>query len=300
MRMSSTSLMKAIPPRARGNLPLQRFASVLGNGEAGSRLPTFDLIRRLALATATLFLVPCLPAQDADSVFQSANRDFASANYEQAAAKYRGLVEKELTSPDLFFNLGTTLQRLGDPGGAVLWLRRTLVLDPTLPEARQSLEFLRQKIGFLEFASSPSQQFVRSLSPTALTLCFVLCAWMAAILAVAAFAFPPLRPVRSWCLVGTAVLAMIAFSLHRLHGFRESRFAPEAFATVTASGAAALTAPADDAKEVIDLPPGSEVRILQQTGAWVYADIPGELRGWIRATSIAPNWPAISPKPPAP
>ena len=57
-----------------------------------------------------------------------------------------------------------------------------------------------------------------------------------------------------------------------------------------------FTAPAPDAKSVIDLPPGSEVRILRDSGPWRYVEIPGDLRGWIRAEALEPVWPIIFPK----
>ncbi len=46
-----------------------------------------------------------------------------------------------------------------------------------------------------------------------------------------------------------------------------------------------------DSAPVISLPEGSEVRIIQDTGPWIYALIPGNMVGWIHHTSVEKNWP---------
>ncbi|MEM9017807.1 MAG: SH3 domain-containing protein, partial [Verrucomicrobiota bacterium] len=72
---------------------------------------------------------------------------------------------------------------------------------------------------------------------------------------------------------------------------RDARLSPENFAIITSEETSAVTAPTPGAKSVIALPPGSEVRILQDAGAWNYVNIPGGLRGWIRASDVEKIWP---------
>ena len=58
-----------------------------------------------------------------------------------------------------------------------------------------------------------------------------------------------------------------------------------ALAVITAKQVEARLATADNAKSVLLLPAGSEIKILSERGDWVYAALPNDQRGWIPATS---------------
>ncbi len=56
----------------------------------------------------------------------------------------------------------------------------------------------------------------------------------------------------------------------------------------------AYTAATVTSGSVIDLPPGSQVRMLERRGAWVYVEVPTDsekLRGWVEVPALAPLWP---------
>ena len=72
--------------------------------------------------------------------------------------------------------------------------------------------------------------------------------------------------------------------------------------TARGPGAAALaprdvrayTAATTTAGTVMDLPPGSQVRVLEKRGAWTYVEIPSRpenLRGWVENRVLIPYWP---------
>ena len=86
-------------------------------------------------------------AQESVEVFSSANEDFESGDLNQAEMKYRRLVENGRISSDLYFNLGTTQYRLEEPGEAMLWFRRALVVEPRAPEVPQNVANQRTKLG---------------------------------------------------------------------------------------------------------------------------------------------------------
>lgn len=249
----------------------------------------------LLLTTGLLVAIPTRSiAQDANAVFRSANEDFSEGDYSQAALKYRGLVEEGLVSPDLYYNLGTAEFRNGQPGQAMLWLRRAQLLDSNLPEVRQNVEYLRTRLAFLEFNDTGFDQVVRSLPRSLPLWAMSIATWLAALSLAAGFAIPRLAPNRSGLIALAVVLLLVTILANRVGHYRSTRLAPENFATVVTSDAAALTAPVPGSKAVIELPPGSEVRILQESGPWIYVDIPGNLRGWVREEVVEPVWPVSS------
>jgi hypothetical protein len=74
-------------------------------------------------------------------------------------------------------------------------------------------------------------------------------------------------------------------------------------AMVTAPGTKAYTAATVTSGTVSALPPGSEVRKLEERGAWSYVEIPANpqtaddsterhpYRGWVQTSALTPCWP---------
>jgi hypothetical protein len=162
-----------------------------------------------------------------------------------------------------------------------------------LPEVRQNLEFLRTRVAFLEFADSGWQRFLSELPESFFPWVVSLLLWLGLILGILGFCLPSFRHFRSWGINIAIMFLMLAFVINRLGNYRKSRIAAENFATIIAPSASAVTSPTPTAKPVIELPPGSQLRILQVDKNWVYADIPGELRGWVRAKEVEQNWPVF-------
>ncbi|MDF1824305.1 MAG: tetratricopeptide repeat protein [Verrucomicrobiales bacterium] len=246
-----------------------------------------QILVTLAVSAASL----TIGAEDSNELFTSANTAFESGDYGKAARNYERLVEDGLISSTLYYNLGTTAFRLEKPGEAVLWYRRAGLIESGAPEVTQNLEYLRTKLGFLEFAETDLDRFLRTLPPETGRWIGSVLLWGGAFALAATFCIPRLRKQRTAFLTLGIILVVSGYAALRLNQYTGEQLAPENFATVTSANTKALTAPAPGAKTVIDLPPGSEVRIIQASGPWRYVDIPGELRGWVRAEEITPVWP---------
>lgn len=228
---------------------------------------------------------------DPAAAFAEANRLFESGDHAAAATAYEALARDGHLSAGLLYNLGTTKHRLGETGEGALWMRRALVLEPGMPEATQSLAYLRSRFAWFEFADTRLDRFLAGLPPTFGRWAVALSLWAGALAIAASFSLPRLRPNRPALLTLGFVLLMVAFVASRAARYRAERLAFENFATVIQDGTNALTAPVPEAKAVIALPPGSELRLLQSTGPWSYVEIPGNLRGWVRSETVAPVWP---------
>jgi tetratricopeptide (TPR) repeat protein len=251
---------------------------------------------RLRLSILAIFLgasgiVLAEPGAD----FEQANRLFESGDFAGAKTAYETLVRADHLSPELFYNLGAAHHRAGQSGEGVLWMRRALVLDPGMAEARQSLAFLRSRLGSLEFSESGLARFIAALPPGFGAWSVSLCVWIACLSAAAGLFLPRLRPSRPAFLTLAVLLLVTAVVVHLVSRYRSTNLAVENFATVLSAETDAFTSPTPDAKKVIDLPPGSEVRLLQRSDKWSYVEIPGDLRGWVRSDTIAPVWPIERP-----
>lgn len=220
---------------------------------------------------------------------------FLKNDWAASEKSFKGLNDANFIAPELYYNIGAAVEKLERPGEAVLWMRRAILIDPGMIEPMQNLKFLKNKLGYLEFSDEGLPAVLRSLPPSLGAWIAMTGLWLVAICLAMAFLLPRyqerrFRPLFFACLAAALALAGAWFSQHYT-----KNFAIENFATITANGVTARTSPVPDAKTVIDLPPGSEVRILQNAGPWTYVEIPGEIRGWLRNEQLAPIWPANTP-----
>ena len=227
-------------------------------------------------------------ADDPAPAFAQANSAFATGDFAKAESAYQKLAAGDLVSPELFFNLGNAIYRQDRPGEAALWYRRALDLDPRFAEARQNLEFIRKRTGFHEFDLRGIDAFFSRLSAGELTAILTAGAWITVLALVAAMVVRRFREYRpllySIALLAIATAVGAGWGLHRQRGLIHD----DSRAIVIANEAAAVTGPVPDAAKVVDLPPGSEIQIIQSAGPWTYVGIPQDIRGWVRTESIAP------------
>lgn len=252
-----------------------------------------SLFQKLAIITLLIGFV-CSPAQavdDPDVKFTGGNRAFEDGRYDDAERVYRQLFEDGNISIELLVNLGNALYRLDRPGEAALWYRRALELDPRAAEARQNLRVVKLETGYREFDLSGLNAWLSRISPGELTAALSIGLWLVALSLAAAFTLPFLRDWRPLLFV-TASLGLV-FALASAWGLRrqQDQLDTEDLAIVTGNETAAVTQPLPEAEKVVDLPPGSEIQIIQQRGPWTYVGIPDELRGWVRTDAIgAVRW----------
>ena len=64
--------------------------------------------------------VAYLPAQSYQILFESANRDYLAGQYDQAIEKYLQILENDIESGEVHFNLGNSYYKLDDYGRAIL------------------------------------------------------------------------------------------------------------------------------------------------------------------------------------
>ncbi|MCB1088792.1 MAG: tetratricopeptide repeat protein [Verrucomicrobiae bacterium] len=237
-----------------------------------------------------------------DTVFDRGNQAFESGAFGDAETAYRSLVADGFVSAELFYNLGDSLYRQNRRGEAALWYRRSLVLDPRFAEARQNLELVKRQTGYHQFELSGLNAWLARISSGELTAVLSFGVWIA-ILAIASIFL--VRRAREWrpLLITTSVVAAALAATAVWGLIRQSKaLDPDDLAIVTANDASAVASPVPDAEKVVDLPPGSELKIIQRAGPWTYVGIPQDIRGWVRTEAIAPViWfgphaaPAVSP-----
>jgi tetratricopeptide (TPR) repeat protein len=217
-----------------------------------------------------------------EPVFAKANQAYGEGRYEEAAAGYEELASSGRWSANLFYDLGNARFRLGDFGKAILNFERALALDPHHPEADANLRLARDEARALELRKDWIERYAGLAAVGQWSVAASIAFWFALFVAMRLY-FSRGRLGSRLTLVGLGLLLCGAsvFAIYTLeNGARGS-----ALAIVTGKQTDARLATADNAKSVLVLPPGSEIKILSERGDWIYAALPNDQRGWIPAAS---------------
>ncbi len=235
----------------------------------------------LLLCAASIAFAPAARAQ-ADATFAKANAAYAAGHYPEAVKAYEELVKGHHWSASVFYDLGNACFRAGDPGRAILNYERALALNPNQPEAQANLRVVRDQARALELSDNWPETHLDFLTADQYAILCAVAFWLAAF-TLAALLFMRRRPV-VWVFALLLLYAIAGGSAYAVWAFENGRHGRD-LAIVTAPQIQARLATAENAGTVLVLPPGSEIKILSTRGAWSYAQLPNDLRGWIPATS---------------
>jgi tetratricopeptide (TPR) repeat protein len=235
----------------------------------------------LFIAAIAFVLVGSLSAAD-ESAFAKANQAYNEGRFEEAAEGYENLVRSGNWSANLFYDLGNARFRLGDFGKAILNYERALALDPHHPEADANLRLARDEARALELRKDWIERYANMATVKQYSIAAAVGFWFALFL-VAHLLLSRRRSVGRIALIALSIVvcAVSIFAIFTL----ENGTHGNALAVVTGKEIEARLATADDAKSVLLLPAGSEIKILSERGDWIYAALPNDQRGWIPATS---------------
>jgi tetratricopeptide (TPR) repeat protein len=233
-----------------------------------------------ALLVSLVFVAPLFAQSDAQ--FAKANQEYAAGQFKQAINDYEALVGAGEWRANLFYDLGNAYFLAGDFGHSILNYERALALEPRHPEAQANLRIARDEARALELQPSWLERYLQFGTVNQYAVAAAIAFWIAAFSLTGSI----LRRRRSGRLIILTVVSLAVFvSLVAAIFWLDFAGKESERAIVTGKGAQARVATADNANTVLALPAGSEIKILQQRGDWLYAALPNNLTGWIPAKS---------------
>ena len=214
--------------------------------------------------------------------FTKANQAFDQGHFQEAIDAYQELVRSGQWNAGLFYDLGNAWFRLGDFGHAILNFERALALEPRHPEAQANLRLARDEARALELEKNWTERYADFATINQYSVTAALAFWIA-LFAIAQLYFGRRRSAKLVTLIIAAVCfasaaVFVAYTV-------ETGGKGAALAVVTGKNVEARLATADNAKAVLSLPSGSQIKVLSERGDWIYAALPNGLRGWIPANS---------------
>ena len=235
----------------------------------------------LGLIVLMIALIPAAFAAD-ENAFEKANKAYAENRFGEAAANYESLINSGKWNANLFYDLGNAWYRVGDFGQAILSYERALALEPRHPEADANLRLARDEARALEMRRDWIERYAGIATVKQFTIAAAIALWFALFLVAHSFFASRHSAGRIALIVLCLIVGGISiFGIVTL----ENSARGAALAIVTGKDVDARLATADNAKSVLLLPAGSQVRILSERGDWIYAELPNDQRGWIPASS---------------
>jgi hypothetical protein len=214
--------------------------------------------------------------------FAAANQEYAAGHFKEAIDGYEALARKGTWSANLFYDLGNSYFHTGEFGHAILNYERALALDRHHPEAQANLRIVRDEARALEITPTGGERFAQFGGANQYAVAAAIAFWLGLFLTI----WWMFSERRSGAAIALSLLCLFVFALAVLSIFWiETGNKGRSLAVVTENNVEARLATADNARSVLALPPGSEVRILSKRGDWIYVALPNDLRGWIPAKS---------------
>ena len=274
----------------------------LGAGERSRILSTLaPLLKRTALliaALATLSLNAGAAEASPDEIYQQARTALEKGKFTQAQYLGESLTKQQppALSAAVFTLIANARYRQEDLGRAAMWYQRAQLLDPLNPEVRQNLRHLDEKLRFFRFGeASLLAEWSLLLDKNTWVIAASAGVWLI-LLAL-------MRLILAASRKGSGVFALIVSIIGLLVFIPSATFASirpapsdrvKDVMVVTARDVNAYTAATITSGNVIAIPPGSQVRLLEKRGAWSYVEIPSgdeHVRGWVESATYTPLWP---------
>jgi tetratricopeptide (TPR) repeat protein len=267
---------------------------------ASRRQEILRTLKKLAF-TLLFFIVVGAQSLQAAEAKDPAAHAYQQGKYKDAIGHWLAAGPYEELSATTLYNIGNACYRAGSQGHAALYYRRTLLVDPTLDEARQNLRFLERKFGALTI-KRPEYQYTLTKFPASWFRNILLGSLWGILIAI--LVFPATRRGSNLRIAAISALLIcplltVGSSLARHYYPNDAVFAPyEEQAVVIADKTTVHADASRTSGQVIEVPAGSLCRVIRRTDRWVYIAFASQTRGWVPADRIEELIPSSPPKVP--
>jgi cytochrome c-type biogenesis protein CcmH/NrfG len=267
-------------------------------------------LRRLLQATAVLLVLAftsgslqAAATDEAANLYQQARESLMQGKFTKAqyAAERILKLSPPPLSAEVFTILGHARFKQDDMGRAALWYQRAALLDPANTELQQNLRLLDERLRFFTLERhSPVALWSLKLAGNQWALLAAAGGWLI-VLALAwrvwvgrASALNAGRRLAALLVALCGVLIVIpSATFAAMRPMPAERVRDVMVVTqpeVSLYAAATVTSASN-----LDLPAGSQLRLIERRGAWSYVEVPvaadEPTRGWVESSVIQPLWP---------
>ncbi|MCB0507757.1 MAG: tetratricopeptide repeat protein [Chitinophagales bacterium] len=239
------------------------------------------------LLLVCLFLFISVQAQNAKSMFETANSYYKNKQYEEAEKMYQLIISKEKQNAAVYFNLGNTYYHLKQYANAVLYYEKAKKIHPDDKTIQHNIN-LTNNILFKQielskgfFVTKKIEGFVHRTSSYRWSIYLLISFWLGSILIVIYFFTSNSTSLKIGFI--TLILAIV------FAGFTYSAFKNEHrqdFAIVMQANSSLRKSPVESATTTVAVSAGMKVQILDSDKNWRKVKLPNDKIGWIEVNQI--------------
>lgn len=225
-------------------------------------------------------------SSDNQLIVAKGNTAYSTGKYQEAIDNYSKVLEQDLESPDLYYNLGNAYFKLNDMPHAILWYERARRLNPGSEDINFNLSVANSRI---TDKIEPLPEFFMKRWLMAVTNLLSMDAWAKAgivflILTLSLFSVfiasrvLLLRKLGFWsgfsCLLMTAVFLLFAWGSYRSQQSEQSAVILNPTVTVKSS-------PDEKSTDIFVIHEGCKIQLLDHIGNWYEVRIANGSVGWV-------------------
>lgn len=228
-----------------------------------------------------------LAAEDSGDLFMQANEAYIQGDFNRAIELYKDIVRSETVHlPEVYYNIGNAYFRIGQPGRALLWWERTLILVPRDKDARFNRTFARTRL-LKDYQSRKAADIILRLLKNSInlneakTLCAVI--YIVGMLCFAGWLFLRNKLYVKTSLMCLCLVIISGVYLRVIYVYQVS----SRRAVIVVPTAEVYNGPDESFNVGFTIPEGTEAVLLREKSAWQEIGIKRRgLKGWIKKEMV--------------
>lgn len=238
-----------------------------------------------------LFIQSLLFSQNFENKFQEANKFYQSEDYKNAINLYNNLLEENIKSADLHFNLGNAYFRNDQIGLAILHYNKSLKIDPNNEDAKFNLEIAKLKT-IDKFDQIPTfflydiEKSISSLfNEKAWTILNIILVFVLLTLIIG-FRINKRKSTKKVILLSLIVnLFFIIFSSY--FGYKQYKYESNLTNGVIISQSSYVkSSPDENSQDLLILHEGTSFEVLDKVNNWIEVKLTDGNKGWVKLSEI--------------
>lgn len=238
-----------------------------------------------------LMVINFVSAQDAQMLFEEANKAYQAEAYDTAIKSYESILEKGLASSEVYYNLGNAYYKSNQIASAIYNYERALILNPINKDAKVNLAYANRSI-IDTIKVVPKSIFDKFNENVLASFSYNTWAKIAVALSLLGgglwmlFFFSIQPGIKKMYFTFGIVFSVACFISLAITVQQYTNAKNTKFAIVFNDAVHVKSAPRENASENFTLHEGTKVKVLDEVGNWQKVKIADGQVGWLLKTTI--------------
>ena len=238
-----------------------------------------------------LIIANSVTAQNADSLFVSANNLYKNGAFEKAIEKYKEIEAQNLVSTELYLNLGNAYYKLNKVGPTIFYYEKALQLNPLNEDVKNNLIFAKRltldRIEELpkSFLQKFQERYLQKLSYDTWGIIAIVFSIVTSILFLL-FYFSE-TPSKKRLYFITSILSLFLLLTTLIIAYKQYDFSKKnRFAIIYTEIIEVKNAPTFNSDDIFSLHEGTKVMVLDEVDSWKKIKLADGKIGWLEETNL--------------